>query len=58
MCRRELKFVVKFQGLTLDCRRILGFLSEVGETGIPGVAVKCVDIWKNAKGEGRFLGLY
>ena len=26
--------------------------------GISGVVVKCVDIWKNVKGEGRFLGRY
>ena len=26
------------------------------ETGIPGVAVKCVDIRRNTDGEGRSLG--
>ncbi len=26
------------------------------ESGIPGVAVKCVDIWRNTSGEGDFLG--
>ncbi len=24
------------------------------ESGIPGVAVKCVDIWRNTSGEGGF----
>jgi len=27
-------------------------------TGIPGVAVKCVEIGKNTDGEGRFLAHY
>lgn len=26
-----------------------------GENGIPQVAVKCVDMWKNTGGEGGFL---
>jgi hypothetical protein len=26
-----------------------------GENGIPSVAVKCVDIWKNTGGESGFL---
>jgi hypothetical protein len=26
-----------------------------GEKGIPRVAVKCVDMWKNTSGEGAFL---
>jgi hypothetical protein len=30
-------------------------LSTGGESGIPGVAVKCVDIWKNTGSEGDFL---
>ncbi len=29
---------------------------SLGEaSGIPGVAVKCVDIWRNTKGEGSLL---
>ncbi len=28
------------------------------ESGIPGVAVKCVDIWRNISGEGGFLEQY
>ena len=31
-------------------------LSVVGAEGIPGVAVKCVDIGKNTSGEGALLG--
>jgi hypothetical protein len=31
-------------------------LSVVGVEGIPGVAVKCVDIGKNTSGEGALLG--
>ncbi len=33
----------------------LGDLSAEEESGIPCVAVKCVDIWKNTSGEGDFL---
>ena len=36
---------------------ILSVLSEVEVNGIPGVAVKCVDIRKNTKGEGNLLGI-
>jgi hypothetical protein len=31
-------------------------LSTAGETGIPGVAVKCADIRRNTGGEGGSLG--
>ena len=31
-------------------------MNSVEAAGIPGVAVKCVDIRKNAKGESRLLG--
>ena len=34
----------------------LFFLRVVGVEGIPSVAVKCVDIRKNTKGEGILLG--
>ena len=47
---------MKSPGLT---GRGLGILPDlsVGEvTGIPGVAVKCVDIGRNTYGESRFLG--
>ena len=33
----------------------LVLLSSGEESGIPGVAVKCVDIWKNTSGEGGSL---
>ena len=33
----------------------LWFLSEVEVGGIPGVAVKCVDIGRNTGGEGGLL---
>ena len=33
-------------------------LSEGEESGIPSVAVKCVDIRRNTGGEGDFLDCY
>ena len=36
----------------------LGYLSAGGESGIPSVAVKCVDIRRNTGGEGDFLDFY
>jgi hypothetical protein len=33
----------------------LGFLRAGEESGIPGVAVKCVEIRRNTGGEGDFL---
>ncbi len=36
---------------------ILVVLRFEGESGIPGVAVKCVDIWKNTDGEGSSLSI-
>ncbi len=49
---------VKVHRLTVDPRRVRAGLSAVGETGIPGVTVECVDIGKNTNGEGRSLGRY
>ena len=49
---------MKSHGLTVDPVSILLILSEVEVSGIPGVAVKCVDIRRNTKGEGSLLGLY
>jgi hypothetical protein len=46
---------VKNQGLTLGLRSKLRGLSLVEGNGIPGVAVKCVDIGKNTEGEGSYL---
>ena len=48
---------MKFHGLTVAPVLILLVLSEVEVSGIPGVAVKCVDIRRNTKGEGSLLGL-
>ena len=36
---------------------ILLILSTEEEDGIPGVAVKCVDIRRNTRGEGGFLAI-
>ena len=55
MCRRDGKSDVKITGLTRNLRLKLSFL-RVGEvSGIPGVAVKCVDIGRNTSGEGGLL---
>ena len=56
MCRRDDKSDVKLMGSTHDLHLKLPFL-RVGEVnGIPGVAVKCVDIGRNTSGEGGLLG--
>ena len=52
------KSEVKTQGLTLGLLLKLWFLSEVEVSGIPGVAVKCVEIRRNIGGEGGLLGFY
>ncbi len=44
--------MVKVCGLTVKLPWILSVLSSEEESGIPGVAVKCVDIRKNTGGEG------
>ena len=49
---------MKYHGLTVDPVLKLLDLSEVEVSGIPGVAVKCVDIRRNTKGEGSLLDLY
>ena len=49
---------MKAHGLTVEVVLILLVLSEVGVSGIPGVAVKCVDIRRNTDSEGSLLGLY
>ena len=55
MCRRDGKSDVKTMGSTHSLHLKLLFL-RVGEvTGIPSVAVKCVDIRRNTSGEGDFL---
>ena len=47
---------VKAMGLTHKLRSKLESLSEVEVGGIPGVAVKCVEIGRNTSGEGGLLG--
>ena len=49
------KLVMKFQGLTLALLLKLSNLSVREVTGIPSVAVECVDIRKNTSGEGELL---
>ncbi len=52
---RDGKSDVKTMGSTHSLHLKLSFLS-VGEAGgIPGVAVKCVDIRRNTSGEGGLL---
>ena len=36
---------------------ILSILSYIEVSGIPGVAVKCVDIRRNTNGEGKTLDI-
>ena len=55
MRRRESKLAVKSLGLTEELQPKLLFLSAGEESGIPSVAVKCVDIRKNTGGEGGIL---
>ena len=55
MCRREDKSDVKIMGLTHDLHLKLFFLRMGEVNGIPGVAVKCVDIGRNTSGEGGLL---
>ena len=46
---------MKPPGLTWELHLKLVGLSAGEESGIPSVAVKCVDIRKNTSGEGGFL---
>jgi hypothetical protein len=55
--RRAFKLDVKYPCLTGELHSKLEVLSEVEVGGIPGVAVKCVDIGRNTSGEGGLLGL-
>ena len=47
---------MKSIGLTGELLLKLLLLSEVEASGIPSVAVKCVDIRRNISGEGGLLG--
>ena len=57
MRRRLGKSGVKSMGSTHELHLKLSSLSEVEAGGIPGVAVKCVDIGRNIGGEGGLLGI-
>jgi hypothetical protein len=46
---------VKSNGSTVELRWKLSDWSVREESGIPGVAVECVDIRKNTEGEGSSL---
>ncbi len=48
-------FGVKSHGSPVELHRKLSDLSAGEESGIPGVAVKCVDIRRNAGGESGSL---
>ncbi len=56
MRRRLCKSEVKSMGLTHKLLLKLWSLSEGEVGGIPGVAVKCVEIGRNTSGEGGLLG--
>jgi hypothetical protein len=49
---------VKVHGLTGEVHLKLTDLSTGGESGIPGVEVKFVEIGRNTGGEGDFLDGY
>ena len=55
MRRRVNKLVVKSLGLTEELQLKLLILSAGEVSGIPSVAVKCVDIRRNTSGEGGLL---
>ncbi len=55
MRKRKDKVVVKSLGPTEEMPPKLFSLSGGEESGIPSVAVKCVDIRRNTSGEGDFL---
>ena len=57
MCRRGIKSDVKITGSTRNLHLKLIFLSVGEVNGIPGVAVKCVDIGRNTSGEGGLLDI-
>ncbi len=46
---------MKSIGLTEELKLKLIFFRDGEESGIPSVAVKCVDIRRNTSGEGDFL---
>ncbi len=54
--RRVAELVVKALGSTGELQPKLGIFRVGEESGIPSVAVKCVDIRRNTSGGGDFLG--
>jgi hypothetical protein len=56
--RRYIKSDVKFPGLTWGVHLKLVYLSKEEVSGIPSVAVECVDIRRNTSGEGDLLVFY
>ncbi len=55
MRKRRRQLVVKTLGSAEELQPKLFPLSVGEESGIPSVAVKCVDIRRNTSGEGDFL---
>ena len=55
MRRRLIKSGVKYRSLTAGLHLKLIGLSDGEVSGIPSVAVKCVDIRRNTSGEGGQL---
>ena len=55
-CRRTGKYLVKGSRSTRDMLDKLPALMVIGSSGILGGGVKSVDIEKNTKGEGSYLG--
>ncbi len=54
-CSRDGRSDVEDRGSTPGLQLKLPFLSVGEESGIPSVAVKCVDIRRNTSGEGGLL---
>ena len=54
----DLSLPVKGRGSTPSLQEILDRWSQVEASGIPGVAVECVEIRRNTRGEGGQLGLF
>ncbi len=50
--------MLKSHDLIVELVSILLILNGREASGIPGVAVKCVDIRRNTKGEGSLLAPY
>ena len=55
MRRRFFKSDVKSRGLTTELHRILDYWSAEEVDGITSVAVECVEIRRNTRGEGGLL---